>query len=113
MAFQFEPYRIPPHDGKEDISDVWREETDPENEEGQTCEAFFDDETSGYGSHCALIAIRVTGGMGDDLWAVNLPRDMAVKLLGAAAVERIERLRSDRLDEQFPWLNADLPIAAE
>lgn len=100
MAFQFEPYRIPPHSGSEDISDVWTEETDPENERGECCEAFFDDEVSGYGCHSALIAIRVTGGLGDDMWSVNLPRDMAMKLLNPMTVTRLERLRADRLDEE-------------
>lgn len=99
MVFQFEPYRIPPHSGSEDISDVWSEENDPENERGETCEAFFDDEVSGHGCHCALIAIRVAGGFGDDLWSLNLPRDIAMKLLNPMTVTRLERLRADRLAE--------------
>ncbi|MCV2449518.1 hypothetical protein [Paracoccus sp. DMF] len=100
MAFQFAPYQIPPHDGTEDITDLWIEETDAENERGETCEAFFDDEVSGYGCHCALVAIRVTGGLGVDTWSLNLPRDIAMKLLNPMTVTRLERQRADRLDDE-------------
>lgn len=100
MAFQFKPYDLPPCDGSEDISDLWTEETDPENERGEICEAFFDDEVSGIGCHCALVAIRVTGGLGDDQWSISLPRDIAMKLLNPMAVTRLERNRADRLDEE-------------
>jgi len=99
MAFNFPTYELPAHDGIEDITDCWVEETDPQNEQGQTCDAFFDDEVSGYGCHCALVAIRVNGGWGVDYWSINLPRDMAVKLLTQATVDRIERNRADRLAE--------------
>lgn len=97
MALEFTPYELPAYDGRDDISDVWMEETDPENERGELCEAFFDDEVSGYGCHCALVAIRISGIDGDK--ELTLPRDLAMVLLNPMTVTRIERNRADRLDE--------------
>ena len=100
MAFHFQPYALPPHSGSDDISDVWTEETDPENERGECCEAFYDDEVSGFGSHSAIVALCITGGWDDQQWSINLPRDIAMKLLTPPTIARLERLRADRLETQ-------------
>lgn len=90
------PYALPRCDGREDITDAWQEETDPENERGEICEAFFNDDVSGYGCRCALVAIRVTGAEGQ----IPLPRELALALLNPMTVTRLERLRADRLAEE-------------
>lgn len=90
-------YALPPCDGYDDITDVWLEETDPENELGEICEAGFDDDARGYPCRCSLVGIRVTR----DGWSIPLPREIAVRLLGPMTVTRLERLRAARLDEEI------------
>lgn len=98
MALEFIPYEMPAYDGHQDISDVWQEETDAENERGELCTAYFDDWTSGHGCRSALVAIRVSGIDGNK--DLILPRDLAMVLLNPMTVTRIERNRADRLDEE-------------
>lgn len=97
MSHVFIPYEVPAHDGFDDISDVWMEEQDPDNERGEICEAFFADNISDSGCRCELIAIRILGIEGNR--ELTLPRDFALKLLTPMTVTRIERRRARLLDE--------------
>lgn len=96
--FDTAPYAPPRHDGSEDITDVWVEETDPEHEHGEICVAHYDDNTRGYGCRCALVALTVTLGDGG---YTCLTRHMAMMTLGPVAITRLERLRAARLEEGY------------
>lgn len=98
-AFTVQPFAIPDYDGHEDITDCWIEETDPQNERGEVCEAFFDDSVSGYGASSGLVGIRIFGGSGE--WAINMPREMAIAILTPETVERLERIRAARIGDEY------------
>lgn len=94
------PHFTPPQcDGSEDITDVWIEETDPENERGECCEAHFDDDCHGIGCRCALVALTVAFCVGGTDVQTVLTRDMAIAMLGPVAVTRIEQIRARELEE--------------
>ncbi|MHA7852222.1 hypothetical protein [Roseovarius sp.] len=82
-------------DRRVDVSDVWQEQTDPNNERGEVCEAIFErvdvpciDErhrcfdADGF----TLIGIAIT----DECGTVYRDRAWALKMLGADAVWRVE-----------------------
>jgi len=82
-------------DRRIDVSDVWMEQTDPDNERGEVCEALFErvdlrciDELS----HCFdadgmnLIGIAVT----DECGTIYRNREWAIKMLGVDAIWRVE-----------------------
>lgn len=94
------PHFTPPQcDGSEDITDVWIEETDPENERGECCEAHFIDTCRGTGCRCALVAVTVIFRVDGRDVQTCLPRDMAIAQLGPVAVTRIEQIRARELEE--------------
>jgi hypothetical protein len=82
-------------DRRVDVSDIWMEHTDPENERGEICEALFTSASVPCyaaregcfdmpGFELVGIAVRDEGG------AIYRDREWAMKMLGADAVWRIE-----------------------
>ncbi len=69
-----------------DLSDVWVEECDPENEHGDICTGIFDVQESG---NVFLIGLRLEDG-GDKPEYLN--REWTLTCLGAEAVLRVERV---------------------
>lgn len=87
-----------------EITDAWREISDPENEHGETCLAFFEVETveawTGNprdeinAAACRLVAIAIDDGRG--LHWRN--REQAIQLFGDAAIARFERIETEHLN---------------
>jgi len=88
-----------------DISDAWREQSDPKNENGENCIAYFD-HGNGYAFDSAhndvpwisatLCGISVDDGHG----AWFCARERALHLLGTEAVERIEAAHERDLNKE-------------
>lgn len=103
-------FTLPLFDSTSDITDLWRERTDPEGEFGQTCDAHFRhgvktirvglSRKSWQAEYLPeLVGLTVTGGEGSDLWSLHLPRDLALTNLGQAAVADLERNLMTKLEE--------------
>ena len=66
-----------------DITDAWGEQTDPENERGETCGAIFE-----YDRHDDLSLARIE--ITDDNTTITRDRAWAAKVMGGEVIERIE-----------------------
>ncbi len=89
-------------DSTADATDWWLDLTDPENERGETCTAYFDHaEDSGLDDTHAHAPVIVPTLMGIAVECGGLPchdREWVIRILGIKAVWRIE-------DAQFKQVN--------
>lgn len=109
---EMEAFVIIGHDSEMDISDYWMEKFDPQNEFGSFADAFFvhsvedadgPDPHRDYGKITvpALIGIKVqTGTPKAGFHFVDMPRHLALELLGKALVDGIEELQMHRINGQ-------------
>jgi|GEM_PF-1923971 hypothetical protein len=80
-----------------DLTDVWMEETDPQNERGEACEAYFTHDGRGDAFTAAtLIGARIDTGHR----AYELGRDEVLAMVGADEVARVEALHLETQSEQ-------------
>ncbi len=77
------------HERTTDISDLWQQETDPENEFGESCTAYFDkyeDRNQG------IFVFAITGiGVEDNGGTRFYDRERAIDLLGLEAIWLAEK----------------------
>lgn len=78
------PPQIEDYHYVENLSDVWMEETDPDNWWGEFCSGFFTEEDGFF----TLVGLNVEDGKSDDY----LNREQAIKVLGYETVCRVERV---------------------
>lgn len=71
-----------------DISDIWVEEVDPENEHGTFVEAHLSTNPSGF---IALDGISITEGS----TTIHAGREWAEKMIGHEAIDRIEAIEQE------------------
>ena len=84
-------------DREVDITDVWLEETDPENERGESATAYLT--ANKYDDGMEIAGISITEPEGDKSYR---ERDAASRILGWAAIYRIEQY-----EMQAPGYGAD------